>query len=138
MKRPIAALLLCLACLSPAMAEDTAAVKVVPVLTTTKTATGQPLVLPDKNPQVVVTSMEIAPGARLPRHMHPFARYAYVLQGEVTVEYEGGQRRVFHAGEFIVEAIGVWHFGTNTGTVPLRLLVIDQVEAGKSNTILAN
>jgi quercetin dioxygenase-like cupin family protein len=138
MKRPIAALLLCLACLGSAMAEDVATVKVMPVLTTTKTAIGQPLVLPTRNPQVVVTTMEIAPGARLARHMHPFARYAYVLQGEVTVEYEGGQRQTFRAGDFIVEAIGAWHFGTNTGAVTLRLLVIDQVEAGKSNTILAN
>jgi quercetin dioxygenase-like cupin family protein len=138
MKRPIAALLLCLACLGPAMAENAASVKVTPVLTTTKTAIGQPLVLPAQNPQVVVTTMEIAPGAKLARHMHPFARYAYVLQGEVTVEYEGGQRQTFRTGEFIVEAIGIWHFGTNTGAVPLRLLVIDQVEAGKSNTILAN
>ena len=81
--------------------------------------------------------MEIAPGAKLPRHMHPFARYAYVLEGEVRVEYEGGQRQTFRAGEFIVEAIGVWHFGTNTGKGPLSLLVIDQVEVGKSNTILA-
>lgn len=138
MKRLIAVLLLCLACLGDAAAGNAANVKVTPVLTTTKTATGQPLVLPNQNPQVIVTTMEIAAGAKLARHMHPFARYAYVLQGEVTVEYEGGQRQTFRTGEFIVEAIGVWHFGTNTGTVPLRLLVIDQVEAGKSNTTLAN
>jgi quercetin dioxygenase-like cupin family protein len=138
MKSLIAALLLCLACLGDVAAGNAVNVKVTPVLTTTKTATGQPLVLPTQNPQVVVTTMEIAAGAKLARHMHPFARYAYVLQGEVTVEYEGGQRQTFRTGEFIVEAIGVWHFGTNTGTVPLRLLVIDQVEAGKSNTILAN
>jgi len=138
MTRLIAALLFCLACLGNAAADDATTVKVTPVLTTTRTATDQPLVLPAQNPQVVVTKMEIAPGAKLPRHMHPFARYAYVLEGEVTVEYEGGQRQTFHAGEFIVEAIGVWHFGTNTGVVPLRLLVIDQVEAGKSNTIESN
>ena len=138
MKRSIAALLLCLVCLGSALAEDAASIKVAPVLTTTKTAIGQPLVLPIQNPQVVVSVMEIAPGTKLPRHMHPFARYAYVLQGEVTVEYEGGQRQTFRTGDFIVEAIGVWHFGTNTGAVPLRLLVIDQVEAGRSNTVLAN
>ncbi len=138
MKRLIAALLFSLACLGHAAAGDAEAIKVTPVLATTKTTIGQPLVLPNKNPQVVVITMVIAPGIRLPRHMHPFARYAYVLQGELTVEYEGGQRQTFHAGDFIVEAIGVWHFGTNTGAAPLRLLVIDQVEAGKSNTIMAN
>jgi quercetin dioxygenase-like cupin family protein len=137
MKKLIAAALLCLVGLGVASAEGPG-VKVTPVLTTTTTIIGQPLVLPAKNPQVIVTTMEIAAGAKLPRHMHPFARYAYVLQGEVTVEYEGGRRQTFHTGEFIVEAIGVWHFGTNTGAVPLKLLVIDQVEEGRPNTILAN
>jgi quercetin dioxygenase-like cupin family protein len=113
-------------------------VKSTPILTTTKTAIGQQIMLPSKDAQVVVTMLEIAPGTKLPRHEHPSQRYGYLLQGELTVEYEGGQRQVFHAGDFIVEALGVWHFGTNTGSVPVKLLVIDQVEAGKSNTILAN
>jgi len=33
--------------------------------------------------------------------------------------------------------VGSWHFGMNPGTVPVRLLVIDQVEAGQPATILA-
>lgn len=137
MKRLLAIALIGFACLDPAGAADSP-VKSTPILTTTKTAIGQPIVLPSKDAQVVVTMLEIAPGTKLPRHKHPFQRYGYVLQGELTVEYEGGQRQVFHAGDFIVEALGVWHFGTNTGPVPVKLLVIDQVEAGKSNTILAN
>jgi len=137
MKRLFAIALIGFACLASAGATDSP-VKSTPILTTTKTAIGQPIVLPAKDAQVVVTMLEIAPGTKLPRHKHPSQRYAYVLQGELTVEYEGGQRQVFHAGDFIVEALGVWHFGTNTGSVPVKLLVIDQVEAGKSNTILAN
>ncbi len=137
MTRWIIAGLLSLACLAPAGAADTP-VKSKIVISTTKTAIGQPIVLPAKDAQVIVTVLEIAPGTKLPRHKHPSQRYGYVLQGEITVEYEGGQRQTFHTGDFIVEAIDVWHFGTSTGNVPAKLLVIDQVEAGKSNTILAN
>ena len=137
MKRLFAIALIGFVCLASAGAADLP-VKSTPILTTTKTAIGQPIKLPAKDAQVVVTMLEIAPGTKLPRHKHPSQRYAYVLQGELTVEYEGGQRQVFHVGDFIVEALGVWHFGTNTGSVPVKLLVIDQVEAGKSNTILAN
>jgi len=36
-----------------------------------------------------------------------------------------------------VEAVNAWHFGENTGKDTVRLLVIDQVEAGHSNTVLA-
>ena len=137
MKRWIIAGLLSLAFLAPAGAAD-APVKSTTVISTTKTAIGQPIVLPSKDAQVIVTVLEIAPGAKLPRHKHPFQRYGYVMQGEITVEYEGGKRQTFHAGDFIVEALDVWHFGSNTGSVPVKLLVIDQVEAGKPNTILAN
>src|SRR5262249_29159432 len=137
MKCLLAAATVALVCFGTARAAD-APVKVTQVLTTTKTAIGQPLGLPSKDPQVIVTVLEIAPGTKLPRHDHPFQRYGYVMQGELTVEYQGGSRQIFHAGDFIVEAVGVWHFGTNTGNVPVKLLVIDQTEAGKSNTILAN
>lgn len=137
MKRWIVAGLLSLACLAPAGAADVP-VKTTSVISTTKTAIGQPIVLPAKDAQVIVTVLEIAPGTKLPRHKHPFQRYGYVMQGELTVEYDGGQHQIFHTGDFIVEALDTWHFGTNTGTVPVKLLVIDQVEAGKTNTILAN
>ena len=137
MRRLIAASVIALACLAAANAAD-GPVKATPVLTTTTTAIGQPIVLPSTDVQVIVTTLEIAPGAKLARHKHPFQRYGYVMQGELTIEYEGGRRQTFHAGDFIVEALGVWHFGANTGTLPVKLLVIDQVEAGKSNTILAN
>jgi quercetin dioxygenase-like cupin family protein len=137
MRRWIIAGLLSLACLAPAGAAD-APVKSTAVISTTKTAIGQPIVLPAKDAQVIVTVLEIAPGTKLPRHKHPFQRYGYVMQGELTVEYEGGARQTFHPGDFIVEALDTWHFGTNTGSVPVKLLVIDQVEAGKTNTILAN
>ncbi len=54
-------------------------VVVKPVLSTTVTSSGQPIVLPQKDAQVVVSTYEIAPGAALPEHKHPFPRYGYVL-----------------------------------------------------------
>ena len=112
-------------------------VTVTMLMTTDKTVLGQKLVLPKHDPQLIVSIYDIAPGARLPRHKHPFSRYAYVLAGEITVEFDGGLQRRYRAGEFIVEAVNSWHFGANLGAVPVRLLVIDQVEAGEPPTILA-
>jgi quercetin dioxygenase-like cupin family protein len=104
---------------------------------TDRTVLGQPLVLPKHDPQLIVSIYDIAPGARLPLHKHPFSRYAYVLAGELTVEFDSGEQRHYRAGEVIVEAVGTWHFGANRGATPVRLLVIDQVEAGQPATILA-
>ncbi len=107
------------------------------LVATDKTVLGQPLVLPKRDPELIVSIYEIAPGARLPRHEHPFSRYAYVLAGELTVEFDGGEQRRYKPGDVIVEAVGAWHFGINAGAVPVRLLVIDQVEKGQPATVLA-
>src|ERR1700756_4849586 len=81
------------------------------LVTTDKTLLGQPLVLPKHDPQLIVSIYDIAPGARLPRHKHPFSRYAYVLAGELTIEFDGGEQRHYRTGEVVVEAVDTWHFG---------------------------
>ena len=119
------------------MAGDAPPLTVKTLTNTDKTVLGQPLVLPRDHPAVVVSTYDIAPGARLPRHKHPFSRFAYVLAGDLTVAFDDGVQHRYHAGDVIVEAVDSWHYGANTGTVPVRLLVIDLVEAGQPTTILA-
>ena len=116
---------------------ETAPVVVKPVLSTTTTASGQPIALPKQNAQVLVSTYDIAPGAKLPVHKHPYPRYAYVLAGTLQVTDQAtGKIYDYRPGQFIVEVLGSWHFGENAGTDPVRLLVIDQVEEGQANTIL--
>jgi quercetin dioxygenase-like cupin family protein len=101
------------------------------------TAAGQPILLPQKNARLVVSTYEIAPGARLPVHKHPAPRYAYVIAGTLTVtDAESGEARTYAAGDFIVEMVGRWHYGANTGTEPVKLVVIDQTEGTTANTEL--
>jgi quercetin dioxygenase-like cupin family protein len=112
-------------------------VVVSPVASLTQTASGQPITLPQKNVQVLVSTYEIAPGATLPVHKHPFPRYAYVEAGRLQVtNVETGKSNTYQTGDFIVEMIGQWHQATNVGAGPVKLLVIDQVEQGTQNTVL--
>jgi len=136
MKRllPIAVLALLAA---PAGLADNQPVKSTTVIDTTKTVLGQPLALPEKDPELKVTLLEIAAGAKLPRHEHPWSRYAYVLAGDLQVTFDGGLVKQYHAGDFIVEGVKAWHYGENIGSGPVRLLVIDQTEAGQPATVLA-
>lgn len=114
-----------------------APVVVTPVKSTKVTSTGQPITLPLKNVEVTASIFEIAPGATLPVHKHPSARYGYMLAGTLKVtNVDTGQNDVFEAGDFIVEMIDEWHQGSNIGIEPVRLLVIDQVEAGEKTTVL--
>ncbi|MCX8571383.1 cupin domain-containing protein [Aminobacter sp. MET-1] len=125
--------------IAAAALDTTPAAKVVvtPLASVTETASGQPIVLPQKNVQVLLSSFEIPPGAKLPVHMHPSARYAYVLEGQLEVtNVDTGKSTSYKKGDFIVEMIGTWHQGANVGSEPVKLLVIDQVEKGTSNTVL--
>lgn len=134
-----AALALSGAFASPAFALDPAPQPVVitPLASTEVTAAGQPIVLPGADTRVVASMFEIAPGAALPVHKHPYPRYGYVLAGELRVtDVETGKSFDYKAGDFIVEMIERWHQGSNTGTETVRLLVIDQVEGDAPNTLL--
>ncbi|RUV96729.1 MULTISPECIES: cupin domain-containing protein [unclassified Mesorhizobium] len=112
-------------------------VVVTPLASKTTTASGQPIKLPQKNVEVQVSAYQIAPGATLPVHKHPFPRYAYVEAGTLKVtNVETGSSNTYKTGDFIVEMIGQWHQATNIGSDAVKLLVIDQVEQGAKNTIL--
>lgn len=114
-----------------------APVVVTPVKTSAVTSTGQPIILPQKNVEVAASIYDIAPGATLPVHKHPFARYGYVLAGTLKVtNVDTGKSDVFKTGDFIIEMIDQWHQGSNIGADPVKLLVIDQIEAGAQATVL--
>ena len=89
---------------SPVRADSnttTPAIVVTPVMKTTVTVTGQPIVLPQGNAEVRVSIYDIAPGAALPEHEHPYPRYAYVLAGTLQVtNSETGTSSVFKTGDF--------------------------------------
>ncbi|CCV14411.1 cupin domain-containing protein [Mesorhizobium sp. STM 4661] len=122
-----------------ALALDSSGMPVVvtPLASRTETASGQPIVLPQKNVEVLVSTYDIAAGATLPVHKHPFPRYAYVQAGTLQVtNVETGKSNTYKTGDFIVEMIGQWHQATNVGADPVKLLVIDQVEQGTKNTVL--
>ena len=136
MKRVIIALGLLLATpLAASTQEKPAPEKIVAttIFQSTVTAAGQKIVFPSANTEVTALIVDLPAGADTGWHAHPYPRYAYVLDGAVTVENDAGARNTYAAGSFFVEQIGIYHHGTTT--VPTKLLVIDQAEAGKGNQV---
>ncbi len=124
----------------PAGAGTPAAVTITPLLSTIATPSGQKIIMPQGDARVIASLYVIAPGARLALHKHPYPREAYVLEGNLRVT-DTDTKQVFNykPGDFIVEVIGQWHFAENTGSTPVRLLVIDTVpEAVTGNTVKAS
>jgi quercetin dioxygenase-like cupin family protein len=119
-----------------AQAADTPKVQVTPVARTNVTVTGQPIIVPER-PDVIVSIATFPPGARLPEHQHPHPHYVYVLEGVLTVVNTTTNKSFeAKAGDFVVEMQDTWHYGINNGTVPVKLLAIDQVPAGTPNNLL--
>ena len=111
-------------------------VVVTPLLSTTKTASGQPVAYPvTASPQVTAVLVEIPPGSDTGWHQHPYPCYAYILSGKLTVEIEGKKTRELLAGEALVEAVNATHRGTNKGTEPVRLVMFVTGEADKPFTV---
>ena len=101
------------------------------------TAAGQSIVLCLNPARIAVSIYEIAAGATLREHKHPFVRFAYVLTGTLRVtNTQTGHSNLYKAGDFIIEAIGQWLQAVNIDDRPLKLLVIDQQAGQKSNVVM--
>jgi quercetin dioxygenase-like cupin family protein len=105
------------------------------IIHSSTTIADQPIALPQGPVEVSASVFTIQPGASLPVHRHAFPRYGYVLSGNLSVNnLDTGKTQEFHSGDFIIESVSKWHSGANSGTEPLKLLVIDQAPAGAQTT----
>lgn len=121
----------------PAHASAQQAYPTVDLLSTGTTVMGETLRYPAGGaPHVTVSIVTVAPGANTALHHHPAPLVAYILEGELTVEYKDRGRRVYRQGEALLEAMDVPHRGLNLGTAPVRLLAVYLGADGVPNTAL--
>jgi quercetin dioxygenase-like cupin family protein len=113
-------------------------IKAIPLLRTTVTAGGQPIIYPKVDqPEVTAVLVEIPPGAETGWHKHPFPAYAYLLSGELTVELEGGKVNTFKAGDALAETVNMLHNGKNAGAEPVKLVMFVTGAKGEPFTVKA-
>ena len=107
------------------------------LLLTSTTVVGETLRYPTSGPaQVTVSIVSIAPGADTVMHRHPAPMVAYILDGEVTIDYGEKGRKTFRKGEAMLEAMDVPHRGMNLGNEAVRILAIHLGAEGTSNVAL--
>ena len=104
--------------------------------TTTTTGSYPAKYLNTDKPEITVMKVEINPGSETGWHIHPVPLYAYVLEGDLTVEAKGGKTYRFAAGDALVEFVNVPHNGKNLGTLPVVLIVFYTGEIGMPNTVI--
>jgi quercetin dioxygenase-like cupin family protein len=107
------------------------------LLITGTTVVGEPIRYPTTGPARITASIvTVAPGADTPFHRHPAPLVAYILSGELTVDYGDHGKRVFRKGDALVEAMDVKHRGMNLGTEPVTLLGVYLGAEGTQNVVL--
>ena len=94
----------------------------VPLLSTGTTIVGEKIRYPSGDAHVTAAIVTLAPGARTVLHRHDVPLFAYILEGELTVDYGAHGKRTYTQGQSLMEAMAVPHFGVNTGTTPMRLI----------------
>ena len=107
-----------------------------PLLSEPKSAVGETIVYPGGTPaQITSAVVTVRPGEVTSWHKHGGPLYAYILSGDLTVDYGEKGTRVFTAGTDFMEAMDHWHRGTNAGTEPVRILAVYLGAEGFSNVI---
>lgn len=107
------------------------------LLSTSTTVMGESIVYPTTGPaRVTANIVTIAPGAETIFHRHPAPMFAYILEGEVTVDYGAAGKRVFRQGEAMIETMQTIHRGSNAGTGVVRILSVHMGAEGTQNVVL--
>lgn len=97
----------------------------------TTTDAGEPIrYLSTADAEVTSVILSLPPGGKTKWMTHPAPGYVYVLEGELTVEFEDGSRLKFKAGQAFMQARTKWHRGINEGSGPMRFLAVFYGEKG--------
>ncbi len=108
------------------------------LLTTGKTLLGQTLAYPAGAPaKVTADIIAIDPGAETGWHEHDVPLLAYMLEGELTVDYGADGTHVYRKGDVIIEAIGTPHNGHNRGAGVVRMFAVFLGADGVPDTVEA-
>lgn len=88
------------------------------------TVMGEAVHYPKGAAQVDAVIVTLLPGEETGWHTHGEPMFAYVLEGEVKVDYGAGGTRTYTQGMGFLEAMAVAHDGRNTGETPCRILAV--------------
>jgi quercetin dioxygenase-like cupin family protein len=119
-----------------AKADEYQNVEVKKLVTSSTASNGQPLAyLLTEKPEVTALIVTVPPGGETGWHKHPVPVYAYVLDGELTVEMKDGSKYSFKKGDAVFEVMNTMHNGFNSGHSKVSLVVFYTGAVGVPNVV---
>ena len=107
-----------------------------PILTSSETIIGQAIGYPIAEPaKIVAAIVTMPPGGETGWHLYEVPLFAYIIAGEVTVDYGVKGSRVYGVGDGFLEAIEWSHNGVNMGSEPVSILAVYMGAEWLENTI---
>lgn len=101
-----------------------------------RTVVGETVHYPSEGPakitSVIVTML---PGETTGWHTHGVPLFAYMLEGELQVDYGPKGVRTYKKGDAFLEAMDVRHDGVNKGPTPARVLAVFMGAEGRKNVV---
>jgi quercetin dioxygenase-like cupin family protein len=104
-----------------------------PILESGKTILDQPIAYPAGTPKVTAAMVVLQPGKETGWHTHSVPIFAYVVEGEISVDYGDKGVKVYKAGDGLLDAMNWPHNGVNKSPAPVRLLVVYMGAEGTAN-----
>jgi quercetin dioxygenase-like cupin family protein len=104
------------------------------LLVAERTTIGQDIVYPAGPGKVTAEIVTLPRGASTSLHLHAVPMFAYILEGQLVVEYEGVGEKRYRKGDVFVEAIDVAHRGRAAIRGNARKVKILVVYAGAAGT----
>ena len=84
--------------------------------------------------EAVLVSVEIPAGGREGRHTHPGVAMIHVLEGTLSLDYEGKPQANYKAGDSFYVDAGKVHEGINKGTAPVKAIATFIIPKGQPVT----
>jgi quercetin dioxygenase-like cupin family protein len=103
------------------------------ILSGNTTILDQAIAYPSGTPRITAAIITIPPGGQTGWHIHAVPLFAYILDGELTVDYGSKGTKVYAAGGGVLEAVNWPHNGMNKGEVPVSLIAVYMGAEGDAN-----
>lgn len=108
----------------------------IPLLTTETTIVGEKIAYPTTGQaKVTAAIVTLVPGEKTILHKHGVPLFAYVLDGELNVDYGKDGIRIYKQGDSFMEAMSVPHYGINNSSQAVRILAVYMGAEGSDNVI---
>lgn len=105
------------------------------LLSSSETVIGQSFEYPEGEARITAAIVTMLPGQKTGWHKHEVPLFAYILEGEITVDYGPDGTKTYREGDSIIEAFQSEHNGENTGTINVRILAVFAGAVDTPNTV---